>query len=166
MRSEGLKLLESIQEVIDISKAAGCRAQVSHIKCSGNASWGKAASALELIEKARAEGLDITQDEYMYTASSTSLNQTIPDWAKEGGAEAFKKRLGDSTLKGRMIADMKENLAKNARPDYAYAVIAQCRSDKTLNGKSVPEAAMKRLGRNDLDAQIEKIGRASCRERV
>lgn len=157
MRSEGLQLLEAIQEVIDIARTSGCRAQVSHIKASGNASWGKSHAALELLERTRALGLDITQDQYVYTASSTSLSQTIPDWAKEGGAEQFKKRLADSATKGRMIEDMKENLEKNARKDYTYAVIASCRSDKRLNGKSVPEAAKIKLGADDLDAQIETI---------
>lgn len=157
MRSEGLQLLEAIGEVIDVAKAANCRAQVSHIKASGNASWGKSQAALDLIERTRAQGIDITQDQYVYTASSTSLAQTIPDWAKEGGAAEFKKRLADSATKGRMVEDMKENLVKNARKDYTYAVIASCRADKRLNGKSVPEAAKIRLGADDLDAQIETI---------
>lgn len=157
MRNEGLQLLEAIQELIDIAKSAGCRAQISHIKASGNASWGRSADALALIEKARAGGLELTQDQYAYTASSTSLGQTIPDWAKEGGAAEFRKRLEDPGLKARMVADMKENLQKNARSNYAYAVIAQCRSDKNLNGKSVPEAAKIKRNSDDLEAQIETI---------
>ena len=157
MRSEGTQLLESIAEVIAICKASGCRGEISHIKASGNASWGKSVQALALIERARAEGIELTQDQYLYTASSTSLNQTIPDWAKEGGHEEFKKRLADPALKARMATEMKEMLARNARSDYTYAVIASCRSDKTLNGKSVPQAAKQRLGRDDIDAQIETI---------
>lgn len=157
MRSEGLQLLEAIQELIQIAKTAGCRAQISHIKASGNASWGRSADALALIEKAREEGLELTQDQYAYTASSTSLGQTIPDWAKEGGSAEFRKRLDDPALKSRMVADMKENLQKNARTNFAYAVIAQCRSDRSLNGKSVPEAAKMKRNADDLDAQIETI---------
>lgn len=157
MRSEGLHLLEAIQEVLDVAKAAHCRAQISHIKASGNASWGRSESALTLIEKARADGIDVTQDQYVYTASSTSLGQTVPDWAKEGGSAEFAKRLADPAQKTRMIADMRENLEVNARKDYAYAVIANCRSDRTLNGKSVPEAAKVRRGSDSLADQIETI---------
>jgi len=157
MRSEGLQLLEAIQELVDVAKAANCRAQVSHIKASGNASWGKSTQALELLEKVRGEGIEVTQDQYVYTASSTSLGQTIPDWAKEGSLDEFRKRLEDGPTMGRMIEDMKENLKKNARKDYAYAVIANFSGDKRLNGKSVPEAAKIRLGRDDLDAQIQTI---------
>lgn len=157
MRSEGLQLLEAIQEVIAIAKAAECRAEISHIKASGNASWGRSTDALELIEKARDAGIEVTQDQYAYTASSTSLGQTIPDWAKEGGSAAFRKRLEDSALKARIVVDMKENLARNARSNYTYAVIAQCRSDKSLNGKSVPEAAKMKRGKDDLESQIETI---------
>ncbi len=157
MRSEGLQLLEAIQELVAIAKTAGCRAQVSHIKASGNASWGKSAAALETLEKARASGIDVTQDQYVYTASSTSLNQTIPDWAKEGGSAAFKKRLGDPAAKSKIVADMMENLAKNARKDYTYAVISSCRSDKSLNGKSVPQAARAKRGSDSLSDQIEFI---------
>lgn len=157
MRSESLQLLEAIEEVIAIARAAGCRAEVSHIKASGNATWGKSTEALALIEKARSEGVDITQDQYVYTASSTSLGQTIPDWAKEGGSSEFKKRLADSNAKAKMVADMKANLERNARPDYAYAVIANCSSDKSLNGKPVPAAAKAKRGSDSLEDQIETI---------
>lgn len=157
MRSEGLQLLEAIDEVIEIAKTANCRAQISHIKASGNASWGRSAEALRRIEQARLEGIELTQDQYAYTASSTSLGQTIPDWAKEGGSAEFRKRLQDPALKARMVVDMKENLAKNARTNYGYAVIAQCRSDRTLNGKSVIEAAKLKRGSDALEDQIETI---------
>ena len=80
---EGLQLLEAIQEVVDVARAAGCRAEISHIKASGNASWGKSSAALELVERARREGIEVTQDQYLYTASSTALNQTIPDTLAE-----------------------------------------------------------------------------------
>ena len=89
IRGEGTELLQSIEEALQIGQGAGCRVHVSHFKASGRPSWGTLRLAISRIEKARAEGQQVTADQYPYTASSTSLEATLlPAWAREGGREA------------------------------------------------------------------------------
>lgn len=157
MRSEGTGIFQALDELIRVSREAGIRAEVSHLKLAGNAAWGKTAEVLGKLEQARAAGLDITQDQYAYTASSTSLGTLIPSSAREGGDEAFKARVADPDQKARIAAEMKETLRKSGRTGYAYAVIASFPPDRRLNGKTVPEAARLLRGSDSLDDQIETI---------
>jgi N-acyl-D-amino-acid deacylase len=155
MRDEGLKIGEALEEVFRIAREGGLRAQVSHVKLSGNASWGQSDRVLAAMERARAEGLDITQDQYLYTASSTGLSQLVPDRWREGGK--FRERIADPAQKAELVAEMKERLRKNGRGDYAYAVIARYEKDPSLNGLNVREAARKKRGSDSLEDQIELV---------
>jgi N-acyl-D-aspartate/D-glutamate deacylase len=157
MRHEDTHIYEALDEVFRVAREAGVRAEVSHLKLAGPTAWGQADKVLAYIEKARAEGLDITQDQYSYTASSTSLGQLVPDWALEGGRSELRKRLADPAQKERMVADMKQNLRSKGRQDYSYAVIASCKSDSSLDGLNIKEAAQAKRGSDSLDAQIETV---------
>jgi N-acyl-D-amino-acid deacylase len=155
MRDEGSHIDDSLSEVFRIAREGHMRAEVSHIKLSGPANWHRADEVLKEIEAARAEGLQITQDEYAYTASSTSLSQLIPEGAREGGK--FKQRITDPKQKADIVKQMHSMLKRRGAKDYSYAVIASFRADKSLNGKSVPEAAKAKLGSDSLDSQMELI---------
>jgi N-acyl-D-amino-acid deacylase len=157
MRSEGDRIADALSEVFTIAREARIRCEVSHIKLSGNNNWGRSAEVIGLIEKARAEGLDITQDQYDYTASSTSLSQLVPAWAREGGTDAYATRLADPAQKSRMAAEMKEAVARRGKASYDWVTVASCPSDRALNGKRVPDAATARRGASSLDDQIELI---------
>jgi len=157
MRDEGTGIFNSLDELFRISREAHIRAEISHIKLSGNASWNQAGKVLDAIERARAEGLDITEDQYAYTASSTGISQLIPDTALEGGRDAFRERLANRQKKASIVADMKATLAKNARTNYAYAVIASCGHDPELNGLNIVEAAKLRRNADSVEDQIELI---------
>ncbi len=141
MRDEGLDIQDSLTELFRIAREAHLRAHVSHIKLSGKPAWGRARQVIEAIEKARSEGLDITQDQYAYTASSTDLSQLIPETAREGGKEKFLERINDPARKAQIIREMKAKLERGQRDSYAYAVIADYDKDPSLNGKNVVEAA-------------------------
>ena len=157
MRDEGLRIFDALNELFRIAREAKVRAQVSHIKLSGPASWGQADKVISAIEQARAEGLDITQDQYAYTASSTSISQMVPSSVREGGREKFIERLHDPGQKAKVVEEMKANLAQSRRHDFAYAVIAHFQKDTALNGKSIVEAAKAKRGSDSLDDQIELI---------
>ncbi|MFN0076113.1 MAG: N-acyl-D-amino-acid deacylase family protein [Prosthecobacter sp.] len=157
MRYETVRIFEALDEIIRIAKAAQIRAEVSHLKLSGPTAWGKAAEVLAVLDKARASGLKITHDQYAYTASSTGLRQTLPDSALEGEREDFIARIADPKQKAEIIAQMAEMRARQGRKDYSYAVIARCKADPSLNGKTVPEAAKLKRGADTLDDQIEFI---------
>ncbi len=157
MRYEGPQIKDALDEVFRIAREAHVRAEVSHIKLSGERAWGRASEILEYIDAARASGLDITQDQYAYTASSTTMRQLIPDDAFDGGRDKFKAVLADPVKKADLVARMKKNILTRGRQDYAYAVVASFRHDTSLNGLNILEAAEKKYGSSSLDAQIEVI---------
>jgi len=166
MRNEGEKIFEALEETFTIARGARIPAEISHIKISSKARWGQADAVLTAIDRARQQGLEVTQDQYVYTASSTGSSRLIPETAREGGK--FKERLADPKQKARIIAQMKDNLRRGQRDDYSYAVIASYKRDPSLNGLSIPEATKKVRGSASLDDQIEFIldlelkGGASC----
>ncbi|MEZ5386382.1 MAG: amidohydrolase family protein [Prosthecobacter sp.] len=112
---------------------------------------------LAVLNKARADGLKVTHDQYAYTASSTGLRQLIPDSALEGTRDDYIARIADPKQKADIIKQMAENRERQGRKDYSYAVIARFATDRTLNGKSVPEAAKIVRGNDTLEDQIELI---------
>jgi len=157
MRYESIRIFEALEELVRIAREARVRAEVSHIKLAGPAAWGRTADVIAVLERARAEGLEITQDQYAYTASSTGIATLVPSDVREGGDAAFKRRLADPAQKAWMISAMKGSLAAGARGDYAYAVIASYQHDPRLNGKSIKQAAQELRGSDSIDAQIEVI---------
>jgi N-acyl-D-amino-acid deacylase len=157
MRHEDARIFQALDEVFQVAREAHVRAEVSHIKLSGENAWGQADKVLAYIEKARAAGLDITQDQYAYTASSTTLRQLIPDEAFDGGETNFFKYISDPDRKARLAGEMKATLKNRHRQDYAYAVIADYPHDKSLNGLDLVRAAKKLHDSDSLDAQIESI---------
>ena len=83
MRTEGDRLLESIDELIEISRRSGAPAEIYHLKQAGRANWGKLDAAIAKVEAARAAGLRITADMYTYTAGGTgSLHRCRPGFRK------------------------------------------------------------------------------------
>src|SRR5207248_8042210 len=117
MRGEGRDIFDSLAEVFRIAREAGIRAEISHIKHSGNSAWGQADRVLAAIEEARAEGLDITQDQYVYTASSTGIAQLVPENYRD--APRLREALAHPDDKARLVATMKSNLKSNGRTSYA-----------------------------------------------
>jgi len=78
-----------------VGQATGKRVQISHLKVAGRFNWGRMQEALDLIDAARARGVDVHQDIYPYTAGSTMLTACLPPWFQEGGNEGVLRRLGD-----------------------------------------------------------------------
>jgi N-acyl-D-amino-acid deacylase len=156
MRSESSEIKAAIAELIQIAREAKIRAEISHIKLSGGKpNWGKADEILGQIEQARLEGVDVTQDMYLYTASSTGLAQLIPESWREGGKLA--ERVRDERQRKALIAEMKAMLKERSRKDYGYVTIAEYKRDSSVNGLSVPAAAKKLLGKQSLDNQIQLV---------
>src|SRR3954469_3983974 len=102
MRSEANKLLESIDELIEISRASGAPAEIYHFKQAGRPNWDKIDAAIARVEAARAHGQRITADMYTYTAGATGLDAAMPTWVQSGGLEAWIKRLKDPATRERV----------------------------------------------------------------
>ena len=157
IRNEGNKVVEAINEALDIGRAAGMPVQISHFKVSAPANWGRSRETLALVERARAGGLDVTIDQYPYTASSTQLSVMLPDWAVEGGLDAIRKRLADPVQRKQIAGEILVNARSNKRPDFSYAVVARHGADATLDGKNL--AVINRLkGRPPtMEAEIDTL---------
>ena len=106
MRSEGARLLEAIDEAIEIGERSGAPVLIHHLKASGKANWGKMGDAIERIEAARARGLDVMASVYPYVASSTGLDQVLPDWATAGGADSTLARLQNLATRDAVEAEL------------------------------------------------------------
>ncbi|HEX8240227.1 MAG TPA: D-aminoacylase [Allosphingosinicella sp.] len=107
MRSESSRLLEAIDELVEISRRSGARAEIYHLKAAGRSNWPLMEPALARIEAARAAGVTVTADMYLYSASGTGLDSTLPLWVREGGTQAMLARLRDPAVRARVVADMK-----------------------------------------------------------
>jgi N-acyl-D-amino-acid deacylase len=106
MRSEGGGLLEAIDELVEISQRSGARAEIYHLKAAGRSNWPLMDAALARIEAARAAGVTVTADMYLYAASGTGLDSTLPFWVREGGTRAMLDRLRDPAVRARVVAEM------------------------------------------------------------
>jgi dihydroorotase/N-acyl-D-amino-acid deacylase len=139
MRDEAGQVLESVKETIAIGEEARLPTQLTHHKMIGRAAWGSSAESLRLVQEARGRGVDVTIDQYPYTASSTALQAALlPAWALEGGAEALARRLADPGERARILEVVKDKI-RNERGggDPRNIAIAACGFDRTLEGRTL-----------------------------
>ncbi len=151
MRSEGNRLLESVDEVLAIAREAGIGAEIYHLKAAGEENWPKMEAVLARVEAARESGLDITADMYTYPAGATGLDAAMPPWVQEGGHDAWVERLRDPAVRARVVEEMRtpsdawENLLLAAgSPDRVLLVSFKNEALKPLTGKTLAEVAAQR----------------------
>lgn len=106
MREEGNYLLGSINEVLEITRRSGVKLQISHLKAAHPQNWGKVNEAIEVINKAKNEGLDIHYDVYPYTAYESVLADVLPTWIREFSPENMVKHLKDDIIRKKVISEM------------------------------------------------------------
>ena len=131
VRDEEALLLEAVNEAIDIGRLTGARVEISHLKAAGRQNWGKQRPALDLIESARRQGVEVLADAYPYIAYSTGLSIFFPDWALEGGTKSTLERLRDTGSRQRIREEVMSRIAADPG-DYDLIVISRTR--KTQNG--------------------------------
>lgn len=108
IRGEGNLLMPSIAEMIELARKTGASVHISHLKAVGIRNWGAVNHAIDVIRKAREEGLDITCDAYPYAAGSTTILSLLPPWALEGGVGKTLDRLKHPDQRARIIRDLLE----------------------------------------------------------
>jgi len=156
MRDEARGVVASVRETIAIGEEGRLPTQVTHHKTIGRAAWGQSAETLRLVEEARRRGVDVTIDQYPYTASSTALSAALfPAWALEGGTEAVKKRIASPAERARIRETVVEKI-RNERGggDARNIAIAACGFDPSLEGKSLARIATDR----GLEPTVENAG--------
>src|SRR5215469_10846508 len=113
VRDEANKVMEAVEEAIDISSATGVHVEIVHLKCSGGDNWGKAAQILDRIATARAAGCDIDCDAYPYTAGANPSKNLLPGWVQIGGNEAMLARLAQPEVRTRIKAEVSKHGLNN-----------------------------------------------------
>ena len=145
-RDDAAKLLDSVRETIAIGEKGGLPTQISHAKVVGLPHWGKSVDMLSLVDAARARGVDVTIDQYPYTASSTSIAAAlIPAWVLEGGREATLARLKESgpreKAKAGIVAMIRD---ERGGGDPKNVQFASCSFDPSLAGKTLADLTIAR----------------------
>jgi dihydroorotase/N-acyl-D-amino-acid deacylase len=133
--SEGLE--DAVEEQLNLARRTNCRLQISHFQAVGPANWTRQARALEAIENAWADGIDVAFDCYPYTHGSTVMTQLLPQWALEGGIAGLMARLTHRAERARIAAQTQAALAQGW--DGIFIAGLSCGDDSTLVGKCIEE---------------------------
>lgn len=148
-------VVAAVDEVIEIAEKAGLPGIVTHIKVLGPNVWGYSEALVHRIERAREQGVEVFADQYPYNASATGLSAAlVPDWAVDGGMDAFRERLEDEELFVRIHQDMTENLARRGGPDRVQ--FRRVRQDPELEGQTLTDYA-EQTGQEPVDAAIDLL---------
>ncbi len=158
MRSENDRVLDAIAEALAIGADAGVPVQISHVKCTGKRNHGRAGEVLAALNAARERGQRVHADQYAYDASSTGLDVLFPDDELAAGRENLATQLRtDAAARARVHEALLRKMDQAGFGDFRYARIAGARGNDELNGLLIPEAASKRLGRDDRQAQADLV---------
>ncbi|MCX6150992.1 MAG: D-aminoacylase [Ignavibacteriales bacterium] len=157
MRNEDNTVLEAIDEAIKIAKDSESRLLISHLKVSGKSNWYKADKALEKIDNAVKEGLDVHADRYPYVAYHTNLSNLFPLWARDGGTEKFLERLKDKSLDSK-LREFAEKKISNLDGDWNGVLISGIGKNefKNYQGKTIEQIG-KEFGIDSYDAAVKVI---------
>jgi N-acyl-D-amino-acid deacylase len=145
MRDEMAKVTDSVRETIRIGEEGGLPTQITHHKIAGARNWGRSVDTLRLLDEARERGVDVTSDQYPYTASRTGLNALFPRSALEGGREKVLQRLADPATR----ADIREEVMESIKYDRGggdpkNVQISIAPHDASLAGKSLEDILLAR----------------------
>lgn len=157
MRDEGDSVKDAINEALTIGRQAKIPVEISHFKLSGQQNWGRSKETVPMIEAARKEGVEVTIDQYPYTASSTSVSTLIPDEILADGQDSIRARLERPAVKRYVINYMLGRLAKRKLKHFSYVVVANHNADTNYNGKSIEQINLLKKRRHTARAEAETI---------
>jgi len=168
MRNEAADVVKSVAETIRIGEEGGLPTQVTHHKVIGKAYWGQSTETLRLVDEARARGVDVTIDQYPYTASATSVQAALmPAWALEGGRARILERLRDPQTRARIKAETASIIERErGGGDPKNVVLSNCSWDQSLAGKNLAEVTqlrgMQPTIENAAEATIWIVEKGGC----
>ncbi|HUE96141.1 MAG TPA: D-aminoacylase, partial [Longimicrobiaceae bacterium] len=159
MREEASQVVASVRETIEIGERGRMPTQITHHKVIGAANYGRSMETLRLVDEARARGVDVTIDQYPYTASATNIQAALfPSWAEEGGRDRVLARLADPATRARVHADVARIIREErGGGDPTKVVLTRCEWDPSLNGKNLAEVAQLR----GMDPTVENAAEAA-----
>jgi dihydroorotase/N-acyl-D-amino-acid deacylase len=140
MRDETDHIADAVRETIRIGEEGGLPTQVTHHKIIGTSNWGESVVTLKLVEEARARGVDVSIDQYPYTASSTGIAALFPQWSQEGGQKSLVERLSAPANRAKIKTEIIGNIRDGrGGGDPKNIVIVNCGFDESLAGKSLAD---------------------------
>lgn len=143
MRDEKSKLLDSIDEMLEMIEHSGARLQISHFKSLGPPNWGMVRQGIQRIEALRAKGFDVTFDQYPWTAACTGLKVCAPQWAFEGGEQGFQNRLKDPVEYERVLADTRAEVKVRGGGECIMIASVATEEYAWMAGKKMDEISQK-----------------------
>ena len=167
MREEGLGLIDSVNETIAVGERAGIPTQLTHHKVVGYPMWGSSEETLRLVDEAIERGVDVSIDQYPYTASSTNLQILFPGWSLDGGRQALLERASDPDQRTQLRRDIAHNIeVDRGGNDPANVVLAGCPHDPSLNGMNLSQVLVQqgreRTNINAAELLIELVEAGNC----
>ena len=158
MRNEGDGILDSIRETAEIGRHSGAPVQISHLKVTNKANWGRAKEVLDAIDLLRAQGVTLHADQYPYTAASTGLKTLLPQWAHDGGAPALVARLQDPAIRTRLRDEMLASMGNGSTRISSWddALVSFSPSQPDWGGLSLT-AVGQRLNRHPVEALFDVL---------
>jgi N-acyl-D-aspartate/D-glutamate deacylase len=164
IRGEGKEVVQSVQEAITIGERAGMPVEIFHLKVAYQPAWGILMDSIRMvIEAARARGVDVAADMYVYTAGGTGLEATIPSWAMEGGSDSLRARLANPEVRARL---KREQLTGSpgwwniieAAGGWDRIVLANARNPENnrYNGKALAQIA-REMNKEPADAAFDLV---------
>lgn len=145
MRDEAAHILDSVRETIRIGEEGRLPTQITHHKIIGKANWGASTETIRLVQEARARGVDVTIDQYPYTASSTGTGALFPQWSLAGGGQSFKERLSAPEQRAKIKAEIVYRILNDrGAGSPENIVISSCGFDKALAGKTLGQISKDR----------------------
>jgi N-acyl-D-aspartate/D-glutamate deacylase len=143
-----------VNEAIRIAREAQIPVHISHIKALGIDVWGQSDSVIAIIKRARADGIDVTADQYPYVASGSSVGASLlPRWAEAGGRDSLRARVADTATRARLVKEMENNLRR--RGGAASLLISSTR-DTTILGKTLEQISAERH-RSPVEVALEIV---------
>ena len=162
IRDEGSHEMEALEEAITIGREAKIPVEIWHLKVAGRSNWGRMKDVVARIERARAEGLDVTADMYPYVASGNGLDATVPQWAQAGGVDAMIQRFHDPAQRARILKEIREGHGgewdgwKGRPPEDILIVSVLDPSLTKWTGKRLSEVATA-MGKSPEEALIDLV---------
>ena len=141
MRNEDFRVLEAVDELLEIAERADIPAEIYHLKSSRKPNWHLLDSVINKVEKARDKGLKITADMYTYPASSTGLTGVIPTWVQEGGTQAWINRMKKPEIRERLFKDIRKELSEQPPEDILMVGFNKQSMSNKYRGMNIAEAA-------------------------
>ncbi|MEY3619853.1 MAG: hypothetical protein RLZZ391_219 [Bacteroidota bacterium] len=157
IRNEENQVVEAVNEAIHIGRAANIPVEISHFKISGQNNWGRSKETIPLVVNARKEGIDVTIDQYPYTASSTQLSVLLPDWVLSDGQDSIFARLKNPLIRKKVANEIIGILKERGIKHFTYAVVANYKADSNYNGKDIEAINLLRGNKHTALAEAETI---------